>query len=216
MPIGDREIEEGKNLAFPVFAANPAADELTYSATGLPEGATFDSHGFSWTPGYDQAGDHEITFSVTDGTTDNSETITVSVSNTNRGPSIVPVEDKSVAEQENLTFSISASDPDDDALTYSAADLPSGAKFDTDTGAFDWTPGYEFLSGHLKGNGRRPLCILGAGNPGLEHQPRPGARSHWRQECQEGPTAFFHRFSLRSRRGRGFALRRGSSKWCGI
>jgi hypothetical protein len=47
---------------------------------------------------------------------------------------------KSVNEYSNLTFTISATDPEDDSLTYTASDLPDGATFDPGTRAFSWTP----------------------------------------------------------------------------
>ena len=45
------------------------ARRLTYSATGLPEGATLDAHTgvFTWTPGPAQVGDYLVQFTVTDG-----------------------------------------------------------------------------------------------------------------------------------------------------
>jgi PKD repeat protein len=41
-----------------------------------------------------------------------------------------------------LHFTVAASDPDGDALTYSAENLPEGASFDAETGVFDWTPAF--------------------------------------------------------------------------
>jgi hypothetical protein len=41
-----------------------------------------------------------------------------------------------------LTFTVTASDPDNDALTLSASNLPSGATFTPATGVFSWTPSY--------------------------------------------------------------------------
>jgi hypothetical protein len=42
-----------------------------------------------------------------------------------------------------LAFSLSATDPDNDFLVYSASNLPPGATFDSLTGVFSWTPGYD-------------------------------------------------------------------------
>ena len=39
-----------------------------------------------------------------------------------------------------MAFTLSASDPDGDTLTYSASNLPSGAVLNSATGAFSWTP----------------------------------------------------------------------------
>jgi hypothetical protein len=41
-----------------------------------------------------------------------------------------------------ISLDLSATDPDMDTLTYSAAGTPSGASFNTITGAFNWTPTY--------------------------------------------------------------------------
>jgi hypothetical protein len=39
-----------------------------------------------------------------------------------------------------LTFTVSASDYDNDPLTFSASNLPSGASFNPATRTFSWTP----------------------------------------------------------------------------
>ncbi|MCD4807509.1 MAG: putative Ig domain-containing protein [Methanococcoides sp.] len=38
-----------------------------------------------------------------------------------------------------LSFTVSASDADDDTLGHSATNIPSGASIDSSTGAFSWT-----------------------------------------------------------------------------
>ena len=47
---------------------------------------------------------------------------------------------KSVAVGTNLTFNVSATDPDGDPLIYSATHLPAGATFNAATQVFSWTP----------------------------------------------------------------------------
>src|SRR6185312_10589008 len=53
-PIGGKSIAEQATLSFTIAAtdADLPADTLTYSASGLPAGATFDpaTRAFSWTP----------------------------------------------------------------------------------------------------------------------------------------------------------------------
>jgi hypothetical protein len=51
-------------------------------------------------------------------------------------------EAQAVDENRELTFAVEATDPDGDALTYSAAGLPAGAAFDPATRTFSWAPGY--------------------------------------------------------------------------
>lgn len=138
--IGNKSMRENESLTFSISAtdAENSPDALTYSASGLPSGATFSGHSFSWTPGYDQAGSHEITFVVSDGLAQNSETITVSVANVNRPPALTGISDRSVDENSMLAFTISASDPDGGSLTYSASPMPAGANFSGQS--FTWTP----------------------------------------------------------------------------
>ena len=42
-----------------------------------------------------------------------------------------------------LFFSVSASDPNNDTVTYRVRDAPSGSTFDENTGYFEWWPGSE-------------------------------------------------------------------------
>jgi hypothetical protein len=57
-----------------------------------------------------------------------------------RSPVLNAIGNKSVTAGTALTFTVSASDPDGDGLTYSASNLPSGASFNASTRAFSWTP----------------------------------------------------------------------------
>ena len=58
----------------------------------------------------------------------------------NHAPVLSPIGDKTVDRGELLTFTISATDPDGDALAYSASSLPQGASFDPETQSFSWMP----------------------------------------------------------------------------
>ena len=62
-------IAEGSDFIFIVSARDDDGDSLTYSASGLPEGASFNSETriFSWRPTASQSGVHPVTFTVVDG-----------------------------------------------------------------------------------------------------------------------------------------------------
>ena len=143
-PIGDRSINEGTSLAFTVSATDPDGDAITYSATGLPTGASFDpsTHIFTWTPDYTQAGVYTVTFTASDGNLSASQNVVITVANINLPPIIDPIGDKTVAEGSALSFVISATDPDGNTITYLATGLPQGATFDPNTRTFSWTPDY--------------------------------------------------------------------------
>ncbi|MBN1195679.1 MAG: hypothetical protein JXA08_10120 [Methanomicrobiaceae archaeon] len=144
-PVGNRNVNEGELLEFIVSAVDPdTGDILAYSAHNLPFGATFVGQTFSWTPGYDAAGVFEnILFGVSDGDLSDSETIAITVADLDRNdpPVISPIADQSVDEGSLLSFELEASDPDGDALVYSAEALPAGA--DLAGPLFTWTPSYE-------------------------------------------------------------------------
>ncbi|MDD5702544.1 MAG: cohesin domain-containing protein [Dehalococcoidales bacterium] len=80
--IGNKSVQEGKRLAFTISAQDADGDPLTYSASNLPPGASFDASKriFSWTPDSGQAGlFQEICFEVTDGSQVDSENINIIV-----------------------------------------------------------------------------------------------------------------------------------------
>ncbi|MBI2133579.1 hypothetical protein HYU11_02760 [Candidatus Woesearchaeota archaeon] len=60
----------------------------------------------------------------------------------NRAPVLDPIGDKTVNEGSLLEFRISASDPDNDPLSFSAASLPAGSSFNQASRTFSWTPGF--------------------------------------------------------------------------
>lgn len=142
-PVGDRSVAEAAPLSIVLAATDPDGDTLGYDAPGLlPEGASFDpgTRAFSWTPGYAQAGSHDVRFTVSDGALPDEETITITVTNTNRAPVLEWIGGRTCAEGESLSFVAAATDPDGDAVTCSAAGLPDGATFDLETCTFAWAP----------------------------------------------------------------------------
>ena len=58
----------------------------------------------------------------------------------NRPPELAAIGNKSIEEGELLEFTVEASDPDDDALTFGAQPLPVGSTFIDEV--FSWQPGY--------------------------------------------------------------------------
>jgi len=136
--IGNKSVSEGSTLSFTISATDPDGDAITYSATDLPAGAAFGGRTFTWTPSYTQAGTYNVTFAASDGIAQDSETITITVNNTNRPPVLDAIGDKYANEDMQLTFGISATEPDGQDVAYSAAGLPAGATFADQT--FSWTP----------------------------------------------------------------------------
>jgi flagellin-like protein len=146
--IGAKSVDEGVLLTFTASAtdADLPAQTLTYSATDLPSGATFNAgtRTFSWTPAEAQGpGTYDVTFSVSDGAGgSDSEVVTITVAEVNQAPVLTAISDKTVDELTQLTFTATATDSDIPAqtLTYSLISAPTGASIDSSTGVFTWTP----------------------------------------------------------------------------
>lgn len=146
--IGNRTVAENALLTFTISGTDPNSGQtLTYSASNLPAGASFNANTrtFSWTPSYTQSGSYpNVTFTVTDNGSpvmNDSEQITITVTNTNQAPILASIGPKAVAENALLTFTISGTDADSgQTLTYSATNLPTGASFNANTRTFSWTP----------------------------------------------------------------------------
>lgn len=142
---GRYTINEGQPLAFTVLGAYPGGDVLKYSIAGMPPGGIFNktAGAFSWTPDYTQSGTYLVQFVVRDDSFAGNEDVSITVNNVNTSPVLAPIGNKEINEGELLSFEITATDPDGDILTYSAANLPKGAYFNPQTRVFNWTPTYE-------------------------------------------------------------------------
>ena len=143
-PMPMQQVDEGALLAAQVSATDPDNDPLVYTAENLPAGAHWDApnRAFSWTPDYDQSGQYTVTFTATDpGDLTATQIWTIEVRNVNRAPILAEIADRHISETKTVSFAISGQDPDNDALTYWANNLPVGAIFDAATRNFSWTPG---------------------------------------------------------------------------
>jgi hypothetical protein len=140
---------------FQPTASDPDGDALTFTITGQPRWATFDAATgrLAGTPDRGDAGiDPDITIRVSDGVaTAALPTFSIRVyapddlgsgtpSSTNAPPTISGTPPTNVAAGTAYSFTVSASDPDGDALTFSIANRPAWATF-SNTGRLSGTPG---------------------------------------------------------------------------
>lgn len=154
---------ENKAQTFEILARDPDKEDdgkLTYTATSLPPGATFDAAArkVSWTPTFEQAGDFKASFTVRDQGLDlklkpaaafvkeDKLTVNLTVKQTNRSPKFTAIGAKQATETKLITFTIAATDPDKEdlnKLTFTTGTLPEGATFDAGKRTFTWTPTFE-------------------------------------------------------------------------
>jgi VCBS repeat-containing protein len=96
---------------------------------------------FTYTPSANYTGADSFTYKANDGRANSGvATVTLTITAGNLPPVLAHIGNKSVLEGAALTFSVSATDPDGDPLTYSSSNLPAGASFNGTTRAFSWTP----------------------------------------------------------------------------
>jgi len=81
LSIGNKTVRDLATLEFTISATDEDDDELTYSASNLPDDATFNpaTRTFSWTPSGDEGLYEDVVFKVTDGVIESSETIDIVV-----------------------------------------------------------------------------------------------------------------------------------------
>ena len=139
-------IAEGDAYFFTPTASDNDGDSLTFSITNAPAWASFDptSGTLSGIPDFDDAATYNnITISVSDSTTRVSlPPFGITVTDTNRPPSISGTPAGSIYVGESYHFLPTASDQDsDNQLTFEVENLPAWADFNTETGSISGTPG---------------------------------------------------------------------------
>ncbi|MGC8929358.1 MAG: putative Ig domain-containing protein [Candidatus Woesearchaeota archaeon] len=142
---GTMYVDENQKIEFFVHAIDPDDDNITYYASNVPAGASFDAatHKFSWTPDFDQSGTYNVDFWVSDGTDETHRTIRIIVRNVNRAPDLMPMFNKEVFEGQTVSIIAYAIDPDEDFIIYSLTQKPEGMTINPLTGLITWTPNYE-------------------------------------------------------------------------
>jgi hypothetical protein len=139
---GNQTNAEGDGPWIQLTAFDLDGDKLTYSATGLPPGASLDNFGLisgtlSYTPTV--GGSYNVTVKASDGTDTTSQSFTWAVT---KGPPSVAYPGKQTnAEKDVVNLQIVATDPHGSNLTYSAAGLPPGLSINAATGKITGTIG---------------------------------------------------------------------------
>jgi hypothetical protein len=67
---------------------------------------------------------------------------------TNWPPRLSPIGTRTIDAGQTLHFTVSATDPEGDPLTFSVTNLPTGASFDVSTREFSWTPTFSQAGTH--------------------------------------------------------------------
>lgn len=149
--ISNQIMTEDNALSLNIAATDADNDQLTYSITGGSSEtvlASIDGTTLTLTPASNYFTTAALTFVLkvedTFGDSDTSQ-FSVTVTAVNDAPVIASLSDQEGTEGVEITFNITATDVDGDDLTWSSANLPSGAVFtdnNNGTSTFTWTPNY--------------------------------------------------------------------------
>jgi len=149
--LEDMTINEMELTSFTVVAVDPdlPANTLTFSLLGAPAGAAINvmTGEFTWTPTELQGpGVYTFTVKVCDDGEPvlcDEQELTITVLEVNRTPVFLyPIEDKTINELTEVTYNLTAGDPDRPAqsISYSMENAPEGAVINPVNNTFSWTP----------------------------------------------------------------------------
>lgn len=141
-PIGDRSVERGGFLSIMISGSDPDGDALSYSQTGMPSYGTFTDYGDGYAsltlapPANEPTGTTSMTVTLSDGSLSTSETfsITVYAVGSSNAPVLAPIGNQTVAEGSTSSVSLSATDSDQDMLTWTVS-LPGFASLTSTSSA---------------------------------------------------------------------------------
>lgn len=142
---GTQSPKENQTYKKKIQASDPDGDTITYTMTGLPNGAKIDptTGEITWTPGPGDVGKvYTATITVTDSKgAKASIQVTFSVGNVNDPPTITSKPPTTVYVGEDIGYTATATDPDTgDTLTWKV-NKPAGATMAPKTGKMSWKPG---------------------------------------------------------------------------
>ncbi|MCW9707150.1 putative Ig domain-containing protein, partial [Fodinibius salsisoli] len=143
--------KEGEAYSYTVEASDPDGDGLSFSVVQIPDWASLQDNGdgtatLSGTPAFDDSQDYTVELEVSDGELSAAQSFTITVGNTNRPPVFDSSPVTGAKEGEAYSYTVEASDPDGDGLSFSVVQIPDWASLQDNgdgTGTLSGTPGPE-------------------------------------------------------------------------
>ncbi len=181
--ISTQYVTVNNSIQFYVSANNVNGGPISYSALSLPSGAYFDpnTRQFSWVPNSSQAGSFTVVFRASDGINSLDMNVLIIVNGSNNGcgtncnqNSSVPVWSQVSAQSgytgDVIQFTVFATSPSNNNLSYVVYGLPYGASFDSNSHIFNWNVGnsqagnysitFRAYDGSLYSDLRVPITII--------------------------------------------------------
>ncbi|SFV86893.1 Fibronectin type III domain protein [hydrothermal vent metagenome] len=133
---------EDTSYAYTPTATDVDSNTLTWSLSNKPTNMTFSptTGEINWTPLEGITTSGEITLTVTDGHLTENQQFTITVTGVNDAPTITSTAPTAATEDTLYTYTPTATDVDNNTLTWSLSNKPTGMTFNTTTGKINWTP----------------------------------------------------------------------------
>jgi len=141
--ITPKSVGQDNDLIFNITATDSPGDTLTYTCNRSDITITKINDGVatvSWTPDQYDVGIHFVRFSVSDGLFNDTQIISITVTNTNDRPILVSIGSLISYEYEYFNYTCNATDVDNDNLTF--YDNSSLFRIGPSSGLIDFTPSY--------------------------------------------------------------------------
>ncbi len=141
--LGSIPVTVNNDYLYPVKAIDADGDVLIYSLPQAPAGATINkaTGRITWDP--TETGEFSFTVQADDGRggiATQDYQVTVSSNELNQDPTITSAAPTEAAVNRPYSYTVTASDPDGDALAYYLNEAPAGLAIDRATGEITWTP----------------------------------------------------------------------------
>lgn len=130
--------------AYQVVATDPDNDGVSFSLEAAPAGMHIDANGglIEWTPTFDQAGEHEVSITVSDaGGQVTEQRYSLVILNTNRNPAFTSVPVTTGVENAAYAYHAQAIDADGDRVQIGFVGTPPEG-MTLNEGRVSWTPSY--------------------------------------------------------------------------
>ncbi len=136
---------ENQSYISQLQASDPDGDDIQYKLITAPAGMYINhEHQIVWKPNFNQAGFYPVTLVAAD----NREGIvqqsfTLQVNNQNRHPTFISEPILSITEGQHFLYSLQATDPDKDRLSYRLLSGPLGMTMQNNGQSIEWRPSFK-------------------------------------------------------------------------